>query len=69
MRYIVEELTEKEILDIDRANEVANCSVTRFDLDMESGPTGRLVLDSFNFVAPLQEHGAAVTSEPDVVSR
>ncbi|MEO7217388.1 MAG: histidine phosphatase family protein [Gemmatimonadaceae bacterium] len=66
MRYIVEELTEQEILSIDRANEVANCSVTRFDLDAKQGTTGRLVLDGFNFTAPLHQEGAPVTSKPDV---
>jgi 2,3-bisphosphoglycerate-dependent phosphoglycerate mutase len=65
MRYIIEELTEDEILAIDRRNDVANCSVTRFDLDPTLGTVGKLVLDSFNFVAPLQAEGAAVTSTPD----
>jgi probable phosphoglycerate mutase len=66
MRYIVESLTEEEILKIDRENEVANCSVTRFDVDQSQGPVGKLVLDSFNFVAPLMAEGARVTSTPDV---
>ena len=66
MRYIVESLTEDEILKIDRENEVANCSVTRFDVDMSQGPVGKLILDSFNFVAPLVAEGARVTSTPDV---
>ncbi|MEO6778512.1 MAG: histidine phosphatase family protein [Gemmatimonadaceae bacterium] len=65
MRYIIEELTEREILDIDRANEVANCSVTRFDLDPAQGAVGKLILDRFNFVAPLEAEGAPVTSSPD----
>lgn len=65
MRYIIEELTEAEILHIDRDNEVANCSVTRFDVDSTVGTVGKLVLDSFNFVAPLEAEGAAVTSSPD----
>jgi broad specificity phosphatase PhoE len=66
MRYIVEEFTEDEILEIDRNNEVANCSVTRFDVDPARGTVGKLILDSFNFVAPLQEEGAPVTSSPDI---
>jgi broad specificity phosphatase PhoE len=66
MRYIIEQLTEQEILEIDRRSEVANCSVTRFDLDSTQGATGRLALDSFNFVAPLLDEGAAVTSRPDL---
>lgn len=65
MRYIIERLTEAEILEIDRANEVANCSVTRFDGDLTRGSVGKLVLDSFNFVAPLLAEGAPVTAEPD----
>lgn len=66
MRYIVESLTEEEILKIDRESEVANCSVTRFDVDLSQGPVGKLVLDSFNFVAPLLAEGARVTSTPDL---
>jgi 2,3-bisphosphoglycerate-dependent phosphoglycerate mutase len=68
MRYIVESLTEEEILKIDRESEVANCSVTRFDVDQSQGPVGKLVLDSFNFVAPLLAEGTKVTSTPDVPS-
>jgi broad specificity phosphatase PhoE len=65
MRYIVEELTEESILKIDRENEVANCSVTRFDVDPTQGTVGKLVLDHFNFVAPLEAEGAPVTTKPD----
>lgn len=68
LRYIVEHLTEEEILKIDRDTEVANCSVTRFDLD-RSRPDARLVLDSFNFVAPLLAEGATVTSTQDIPAR
>lgn len=68
MRYIVEGLTESDILTIDREYEVANCSVTRFDVDLSQGIAGKLILDSFNFVAPLLEQGATVTSRPDVVA-
>ncbi len=68
MRYIIEGLTERDILAIDRATDVANCSVTRFDVDLTQGVAGTLVLDSFNFIAPLHEEGAAVTSAPDVAS-
>jgi 2,3-bisphosphoglycerate-dependent phosphoglycerate mutase len=66
MRYIVESLTEEEILKIDRENEVANCSVTRFDVDRSQEPVGKLILDSFNFVAPLIAEGTRVTSTPDL---
>ena len=68
MRYIVESLTEEEILKIDRESEVANCSVTRFDVDLTQGPVGKLILDSFNFVAPLLAEGTRVTSTPDLTA-
>ena len=62
MRYIVEGLTEEGILAIDRTNEVANCSVTRFDVNRAEGTAGTLVLSTFNFVAPIQPEGEEVTS-------
>jgi broad specificity phosphatase PhoE len=65
MRYLVEELNESEILSIDRAGEVANCGVTEYALDPEASPEGTLRLQTYNFVAPLVEAGAPVTSRPD----
>jgi broad specificity phosphatase PhoE len=62
-RYVLERLTEEEILGIDRDTDVANCSVTTYHSD--PGRRGRLVLETFNFVAPLEAAGAPVTSEPD----
>ena len=65
MRYILEHLTESELLAIDKKSEIANCSVTLYEHDESLGPRGNLRLKSFNFVAPLEEAGAPVTSEPD----
>lgn len=65
MRYILEHLTEDELLRIDKGNEVANCSVTEYMHDEKLGPRGNLRLKLFNFVAPLEEAGAPVTAEPD----
>ena len=65
LRYLIECMTEEEILTIDRTNEVANCSVTSYAFEAERGRRGKLVLDRFNFVAPLEDAGAPVTSEPD----
>jgi broad specificity phosphatase PhoE len=59
-RYLLERMTEEQILAIDRETEVANCSLTTYEL---SG--NRLELQRFNFVAPLKEEGAPVTTEPD----
>jgi 2,3-bisphosphoglycerate-dependent phosphoglycerate mutase len=59
-RYLLERMTEEQILAIDAEVDVANCSITSYELE-----DGRLVLRRFNFVAPLLEEGAAVTTEPD----
>jgi broad specificity phosphatase PhoE len=65
LRYLAECLTEEEILAIDRAGEVANCSVTEFEYDPTAGRHGQLLLRRYNFVAPLVAQGAPVTTEPD----
>lgn len=65
LRYLVECMTEEEILAIDRAGDVANCSVTSYVFDSSLGRHGKLALQVYNFVAPLEEAGAPVTDEPD----
>lgn len=66
LRYVLESWTEAKILDVDRAAEVANCSVTiyRHDDSIERGIP--LTLDLYNDVSHLAESGAPVTTEPDV---
>ena len=65
-RYLLERLNERQILEIDRAADVPNCAVTSYEFDPTRGKNGKLVPRLVNFVAPLQEAGAAVTAEPDV---
>ncbi len=65
LRYLIEHMTEDQILAIDRAEEIANCSVTMYEHDPSLGPRGNLALRLFNFVAPLEQAGAPVTSSPD----
>jgi len=65
-RYLLECMTEEEILAIDRARDVANCSVTSYRFDPDQGLHGKLALELYNFVAPLEEAGAEITREPDV---
>lgn len=64
-RYLFERMTEEQILAVDREADVPNCSVTGYEFDKSVGKHGKLVLRAVNFVAPLEEAGAAVTSEPD----
>ena len=64
-RYLLEHLDEEQILEIDRAGEVANCGVLSYAYDGAPAGTGELALCAYNFVAPLEEAGAPVTSSPD----
>ena len=63
--YLLERMTEEEILKLDRENEVANCSITRYEYDPRKGKAGKLVRHTYNAVEHLQEVGAEVTAEPD----
>ena len=64
-RYLVEGMTEAEILAIDRQADVANCSVTSYTFNPALADGGALQLRGYNFVAPLEAAGAPVTTEPD----
>ncbi len=65
LRYLIEDMTEAQILAIDAEGDVANCSVTEYAFRPSATGTGRLALERYNFVAPIIEGGATVTSEPD----
>lgn len=65
-RYLIEEMSEETILGIDRETGLANCSITSYAYERASGQRGGLALRLFNFLAPLEEEGAAVTTLHDV---
>ncbi|MBX9752896.1 MAG: histidine phosphatase family protein, partial [Roseococcus sp.] len=64
-RYLLENMTEEQILAIDSAGDVANCGVTEYAFDPSQGRDGVLALKRYNFVAPLQQQGTQITAEPD----
>jgi len=66
MRYLVERMTEEQILAVDREGDVVNCGITEYGFDPGLGLGGGLALQRYNFSAPLEEEGAPVTAEPDV---
>ena len=66
LRYLLERMDEQTILDLDRLGDVPNCSVTSYEFDRTLGRKGKLAPRLVNFIAPLLEAGAPVTSEPDV---
>lgn len=65
MRYIIENLSEEQILEIDRQGDVSNCGVTEYVAQSNREVGGGLVLTRFNFVAPLVEAGTPVTAQTD----
>ena len=65
LRYVIERLTEEEILAIDRAGDVANCAITDYRFDPSLGHGGGLRLAGYNVTAPVKDDPAAeVTVEP-----
>jgi broad specificity phosphatase PhoE len=64
LRYIIENMTEEEVLAIDREGAVANCSITEYRFDPAKGKDGGLVLTRFNALAPIVSEEAPVTAEP-----
>jgi len=64
-RYVLEHMTEQEILDVDRRYQLANCSVTTYVHDSHLGSAGGMRLERFDETTHLAEAGAAVTAEPD----
>jgi len=61
-RYVIEGLSEVELLDIARATTLANCSLTRY----ERAADGALHLEEFNATSMLERDGAQPTKEPGV---
>jgi broad specificity phosphatase PhoE len=68
LRYVIEKLSEAEILAIDKQGDVANCSVTEYVHDGQAGKDGGLRLLRYNVTAPMDaDPDAEVTSAPDAI--
>jgi len=65
MRYILEELTEEQILDIDKQADILNCGIVRYDFAPDAKGVCIPKLAIWNHGAPLEEQGAPKTAEPD----
>ena len=67
-RYILEELDEGQILDIDRQSEVLNCGIASYDFQPDAKGACVPELSLWNYGAPLEAEGAPKTSAPDAVA-
>ena len=65
LRYLLEDLTEAELMAIDAEGDVVNCGLTEYAFDPPCRPDGALRLVRYNFATPLETAGAPVTSAPD----
>jgi broad specificity phosphatase PhoE len=68
LRYIIEGMTEAEILQIDREADVANCAITEYQFDEGKGKRGGLSLIRYNVTAPVEQEDMLVTRAPDAIA-
>jgi probable phosphoglycerate mutase len=67
LRYLLEDLDEQKILEIDRVGDVANCAITDYINEQQSADKdSRLILNRYNHTVALRREGAPVTRAPDV---
>lgn len=67
LRYVIEGLTEQEILAIDREKDVANCSITEYEWHAAEGSDGEMKLIRYNVTAPMEAEATPVTRKPDPI--
>jgi broad specificity phosphatase PhoE len=65
LRYILEELDEARVLEIDKAGAVINCGICEYDFEPDDAKLCVPRLVRYNFAAPLTREAAPVTDEPD----
>ena len=66
LRYLLERLDETALLEIDAAEQIANCGVTCYRRVSSSHMPAGLERESFNWTAPMEEAGEPVTTKPDL---
>jgi broad specificity phosphatase PhoE len=64
-RYLLEELSEEQLMAIDRQGDVANCSITDYQFERQDNGRQRMALTVYNFLAPLDQQATPVTEAPD----
>jgi broad specificity phosphatase PhoE len=68
MRYILEELTEEQILAIDKQAEILNCGIAAYDFVPNKHALCVPTLALWNHGAPMEEQGTPKTAEPDMMT-
>ena len=65
LRYLLEQMDEHRILEIDRQADVPNCAVTSYHLEPDRPEGPRLALRLVNFLAPMSDADMPITAAPD----
>jgi broad specificity phosphatase PhoE len=68
LRYILEELTEAQILAIDKQAEILNCGIAAYDFIPNEQALCVPTLALWNHGAPMEEQGTPKTAEPDMMT-
>jgi broad specificity phosphatase PhoE len=68
MRYILEELTEAQIMAIDRKGDILNCGIAAYDFRRNAEALCVPTLALWNHDAPMAEEGTPKTAEPETVT-
>ena len=68
MRYILEELTEGQILAIDKQSKILNCGISAFDFDADERSICWPKLAVWNIGAPMEAEGMEPTAEPRMMT-
>ena len=63
-RYVLDGLDEQQLMELDKREQVANASLTRYDAE----PSGGWELRQFNHVDHIEDRDEDVTREPDAAS-
>ena len=68
LRYVLEELSEGQILAIDREAEILNCGIAAYDFAPNQQSLCVPALALWNHGAPMEEQGTEKTAEPDMMT-
>ena len=68
MRYILEELTEGQILAVDKQEKMLNCGVCAFDFEPDKSGICVPKLELWNYGAPMEIEGTEQTAEPEMMT-
>lgn len=68
MRYILEELSEGQILAIDKQADILNCGIGAFDFEFDENELCSPKLALWNIGAPMEAEGTPQTAEPDMMT-